>query len=131
MRLRLCFPGRQTIPRAPRPPQQFCLADVTASGGSSVACPWIGIPCKPGQQKAPEEQMFLFKADRNCRDHFPPSVFKCERQLLPGTQTWILMRFVAEPGLRDWRPDQHHDEVISKPREGAGNRPFFHHLEEK
>lgn len=57
---------------------------------------WLMSPCRevalspaPGkafcanrQQKAPEEQMFLFKADGNCRDHFSPHrVFKCKRQL--------------------------------------------------
>lgn len=104
MQLRLRFPGRQPAPPGPRPPTAV-LSLMSLLGGSPVASPGMRnarLCCKPSQRQAPQEQMFLFKADRNCRDHFSPHQFSSSGgSCLPGTQSRILMTFVAEPGLRD------------------------------
>lgn len=82
-------------------PRGSSPADVTVQGGGSVTCPGKAFRASR-QQKAPEEQMFLFKADGNGRTTFLPLGFSRGRgSCLPRTQTRILMRLVAEPGLRD------------------------------
>ena len=94
------FPGRWSIPRVHHPLQRAQCRLV----GGETACypPPECIPCKPSQQKAPKEQMFLLKAGRNWRDHFSPhQVSRARGSCLPGTQTGILTRFMAELSLQE------------------------------
>lgn len=84
------------------------------------------ISCKPSQQKTPEEQMFLFKADRNCRDHFSLQQFSsASGSCLPGAQTQILMRFVTEQGLQDRGLTNTRTRLLMNPRRELAISHFY------